>query len=80
MQRLDAVGQVGAVAPDVLEALDDIGKQTIDGLALVADATGQADMADLNGGERHGSSLAKLVEDLEHDDLDDAKGDQPDER
>jgi hypothetical protein len=56
LQRLHLVGEVGALAPDVLEAVGDLAEHAIDGrAAIAADALAELDVADLDGCERHGS-------------------------
>ena len=74
IECLHLVGEIGAAAPHGLEAVDDVGEQAIDSLALVADATPQTDVPDLNGSEGHGSSLAKLIDDEDDEALDEPEG------
>ena len=55
------VGEVGAFAPDVLEAVGDVGEQPLDDPAAVAaePRSAKLHMSDLYWGERHRTSLQK---------------------
>ncbi len=69
LDRLDLVGELAALAPDVLEAVGDLGQQLLDGRALVSEeAPRDTNVSQLNGCVRHVSSLlVELVEDVVDD-------------
>ncbi len=59
LELLDPVGEVGALAPDGLEAVGDLGQRMLHDRALVAEEpTLELEVADLDGGDGHRSSSA----------------------
>src|SRR2546429_6730494 len=70
LELVDLVRQVGPLAPDVLEAGDDLVEQPIDRIAVVAadERLRRLYMSDLDWGERHRAPLSvQAVEDVDHD-------------
>ena len=58
LELLDLVGEVGALAPDVLEAVGDLDEQRVDRVPLVAEkAAAELEVADLDRCECHRASL-----------------------
>ena len=63
LELLDLVRQVGAVAPDVLEARGDVLEHLVDERALVAEERSlEPDVPDLHRGECHGAPSLQSVE------------------